>query len=320
MGTYSSHYSVLKNECLEYLTSPFSLSQGKDLLFADLTFGAGGHSIALLETLPDASVIAVDQDPDAIENGKKLIDEKKLSSRIELWHSNFEDFPEKFHGSDLFEKYRGLNGIIIDLGVSSHHFDDGERGFSYRFEGPLDMRMNTKASIPTAADLVNALSAEELARLFFDYGEERLGRKIAEKIVEERRLKKIETTKELENIIFHVYPKKWRFGRTNPSTKVFQALRIYVNRELSVLEKVIDVLPSLLLPQSRLAIISFHSLEDRIVKHRFKKIASEECFDLLTKKPIIPSEKELEENSRSRSAKLRVLERNIGNLQKIKVK
>jgi 16S rRNA (cytosine1402-N4)-methyltransferase len=233
-----------------------------------------------------------------------------VSERIKLFDTNFLHFPElaKVECSDI----DGFQGILLDLGVSSHHFDDGSRGFSFRFDAPLDMRMNNQSDeFQTAEEIVNNYSEEDLVRIFLEYGEEKNAKKIARTICSERKTKPIKTTKDLENIIFHCYPKEHRYGKTNPSTKVFQALRLEVNRELEVLEETIAQLIPLLKIGGRLAIISFHSLEDRIVKNVFRDASQfdELAIEVLTKKPILPSNEEIIANSRSRSAKLRVIER-----------
>ncbi len=308
---YTSHYSVLKKECLDFLTE--NAPAGEISYFADLTFGGGGHSFEFLYRDPNFHVRSTDQDPDALKNGYERIKKEDLSSRIKLLNTNFEDFPDKIK-SDSPEVFNGpgFRGILMDLGVSSHHFDEAKRGFSFRFDAPLDMRMNNHSDdFLTAEEIVNSYSEIELRRIFEDYGEEKNAKKIASKICEERQKIRIKTTKELENIIFHCYPKEHRYGKTNPSTRVFQALRLEVNRELEVLTKTIAQLIPLLCVGGRLAIISFHSLEDRIVKNGFKDLAmSDEVPTLiLTKKPILPSEEEILNNSRSRSAKLRVIER-----------
>jgi 16S rRNA (cytosine1402-N4)-methyltransferase len=203
-------------------------------------------------------------------------------------------------------------GILMDLGVSSHQFDKTERGFSFRGDAPLDMRMNYgDSNTPTAADLLNTLPEKEIADLLFAYGDERLSRRIAARICELRQTKKIETTGELEDICFHAYPAKDRHQKTHPATRSFQALRIAVNDELRVLEDTIPKLLPYLSEGGVLAIISFHSLEDRIVKHTFKELLEKQDFPvtILTKKPLTATDEELSENSRSRSAKLRLLQR-----------
>lgn len=299
---YNPHFSVLKKESLEFLTAS-RLTSLDESLFADLTFGAGGHTKALLEMNPLFKVVAVDQDPEAICNGQKVLQESGLQERCELLHINFEKFPEEIRAREL-----QLHGILMDLGVSSHHFDSAERGFSFRFDGPLDMRMNVgDKNTPSAADLLNSLSIEELTKIITEYGEDPLAHRIAENIVLYRQTKLFQSTKELEDLVFHCYPKKWRYGRTHPATKTFQALRIAVNNELTILERVLPPLFDLLLPGGRLAIITFHSLEDRIVKHTFKNFHQEKRGELLTKKPILAQKEELLNNSRSRSAKLRVI-------------
>jgi 16S rRNA (cytosine1402-N4)-methyltransferase len=304
--SYTSHYSVLLNECISYLKESDSDSLKTNIL--DCTFGGGGHTFALAKEFPGSTVYATDQDPDALENGWKRIKDEGQEN-IQLLQMNFEMFPEWFKKNHPDEK---LSGVIMDLGVSSHHFDEGDRGFSYRFEARLDMRMAKASSdFISAHEVVNNFDEEELANIIFKYGEERFSRKIAANICDKRKESPIETTTDLENIIFHTYPAKMRHGRTHPATKTFQALRIFVNRELEVLENTIEKLFELLETNGRIAIISFHSLEDRIVKHKYKEISQkyENTAKIITKKPVLPGEKELSENKRSRSAKLRVLEK-----------
>lgn len=306
--TYSAHYSVLKKECVDLLTE--NAPAGEKSYFADLTFGGGGHSFEFLYRSPLFHVCATDQDPDALKNGRERIANEKMEDRLKLFDTNFLHFPSlaREQCSDI----KGFQGILLDLGVSSHHFDDGARGFSFRFDAPLDMRMNNQSSeFQTAEEIVNIYREEDLCRIFLEYGEEKNARKIARTICLERKTKPIRTTKDLENIIFHCYPKEHRYGKTNPSTKVFQALRLEVNRELEVLTETIAQLIPLLKIGGRLAIISFHSLEDRIVKNVFRDASQfdEMSIEVLTKKPILPSNEEIIANPRSRSAKLRVIER-----------
>ena len=303
---YSNHISVLKTEVLEFFSENL---KGHDL-FADLTFGAGGHTMAMANLHPEVRIVSFDQDPDALENGKNLISTHNLSKRIKLIDSNFEFFPDYFEENKKTQDYAGgFKGILLDLGVSSHHFDDISRGFSFKGDSSLDMRMNNRIGI-TAADIVNQYDESDLATIFIEYGEEKFAKRIAAEICNKRKQALITTTSELENIIFHCYPKKMRFGKTNPSTRCFQALRIAVNRELELLTDTIPRLIDPLANNGRLAIISFHSLEDRIVKHSFKDLSrTRNDVKILTKKPIVPSEEELKINHRSRSAKLRILER-----------
>ena len=304
MSVYQSHYSVMKDECLAFLTKDYSLDIG---VFADLTFGGGGHSLALVKLSKHYKLYATDQDPDALTNGREIIQTVGIENQVTLLDMNFSNFANYAHQQQL----PLFDGILLDLGVSSHHFDAPERGFSFRFDAPLDMRMDAdNTDIPTAATLLASLEEEEIANLLWKYGQERFSRQIARNIVEIREEKPISTTKELENIVFHSYPKKMRYGRTHPATKTFQALRIAVNRELEVLEEVLHSLPELLQRNGRLAIITFHSLEDRIVKQSFNFLAKEKKIGkILRKKPIVPSKQELEQNRRSRSAKLRVFEK-----------
>jgi 16S rRNA (cytosine1402-N4)-methyltransferase len=309
--SYGSHYTVLKKECIDTLTekAPTDVKS----YYADLTFGGGGHSFEFLYRNPLFNVRSTDQDPDALKNGNARIESEGMLGRIKLINTNFVHFAEMIreHSPEVFEA-GGFQGILLDLGVSSHHFDEATRGFSFRFDGPLDMRMNHESDeFLTAAEIVNTYDEKDLKRIFEEYGEEKNARKIAAKIVEERKTKNIETTKELENIVFHCYPKEHRYGKTNPSTRVFQALRLEVNRELEVLSNTITQLIPLLKMNGRIAIISFHSLEDRIVKNVFRDASAltELPVEVLTKKPILPTEEEISHNSRSRSAKLRILER-----------
>jgi 16S rRNA (cytosine1402-N4)-methyltransferase len=320
--SYTGHYSVLKKECIDGLTENANLNEIS--YFADLTFGGGGHSFEFLYKHENFQVRSTDQDPDALKNGEARIESEVMSKRIKLFDTNFVRFPivAAEECQDVLEA-GGFQGILLDLGVSSHHFDKAGRGFSFRFEGPLDMRMNyTSDAFVTAEEIVNTYSEEQLKKIFFEYGEEKFSKKIAVKICEDRQIKRITTTSELENIIFHCYPKEMRYGKTNPSTRVFQALRLEVNRELEVLTDTITQLIPLLKIGGRLAIISFHSLEDRIVKNIFKEasLSSELPVEILTKKPIVPGEEEIFNNSRSRSAKLRILERVTTKKEKNKYK
>jgi len=308
MSDYLSHYSVMLKECLEALELGSKASGSK--IFADLTFGAGGHTFALSDQVDGSIVYSTDQDPDALKNGNENIFRRGKQEQVKLLAMNFNDFPKWCEQNHMEAKFAG---ILMDLGVSSHQFDKMERGFSFRAEAPLDMRMNYQdSSAPTAADLLNTLPEKEIADIIFQYGEERLSRRIAAKIVEFRQNKKITTTAELEDICFHAYPAKDRHGRIHPATRTFQALRIAVNDELRVLENTLPKLFSYLAPGGVIAVISFHSLEDRIVKHTFKEIVEKTDLSatILTKKPLTASEEELSQNSRSRSAKLRLLQRN----------
>lgn len=301
---YGSHYSVLKNEVVSSLTEPF---ENGPALFADLTLGGAGHTKEILAKSEKFHVVGFDQDLEAINNASSV------GERLTRVHTNFENAHTYFEneGKELLEKFGGLSGVLMDLGISSHHLDSAERGFSFRGDGPLDMRMDQENNeISTAADLLADLSEKELERIFREYGEESLSKKIASIIVSKRKVEPILRTKQLEEILFLAYPPHWRHGRTHPATRVFQALRIAVNNELGILSDTIDQLALLLKPKARMAIITFHSLEDRIVKHKLRELEREKgLVTVLTKKPILPTEEEISENSRSRSAKLRIIEK-----------
>ncbi|AUB38005.1 mraW, 16S rRNA [Nostoc flagelliforme CCNUN1] len=280
-----SHISVLGREVIEGL----AVRPGGHYL--DVTVGGGGHSRLILEAAADVRVTAVDQDEDALAAARKELAE--FSDRVQFIYSNFADYefpPNTF------------DGILADLGVSSYHLDQAERGFSFRQAANLDMRMDRGRSL-TAADVINSWDEAELADIFFKYGEERLSRRIARRIVERRPL---HTTTELADAIASSVPPKYRYGRIHPATRVFQALRIVVNDELKSLETFLDKAPNALVPGGRIAIISFHSLEDRPVKHGLR---NSPLLKVLTKKPIIAQEEEISKNPRSRSAKLRIAQR-----------
>ncbi|MEH2077686.1 MAG: 16S rRNA (cytosine(1402)-N(4))-methyltransferase RsmH [Nostoc sp.] len=280
-----SHLPVLPQEVIAGL----AVSPGGHYL--DTTVGGGGHSRLILEAAADVRVTAIDQDEDALAAARKELAE--FSDRVQFIYSNFADY-EFPHNT--------FNGILADLGVSSYHLDQAERGFSFRQAANLDMRMDRGRSL-TAANVINNWDEAELADIFFKYGEERLSRRIARRIVERRPL---HTTTELADAIASSVPPKYRYGRIHPATRVFQALRIVVNDELKSLETFLDKAPNALVPGGRIAIISFHSLEDRPVKHGLR---NSPLLKVLTKKPIIAQEEEISQNPRSRSAKLRIAEK-----------
>ena len=259
--------------------------------YLDATVGGGGHSRRILETDTTVRLVALDQDPVALDAARQNLAE--FGDRVTFCHGNFADFSPADHCFD---------GVLADLGVSSPQLDRPERGFSFRHAGALDMRMNTTQTL-TAAALVNHGSERELADIFYHYGEERLSRRIARQIVGRR---PFQTTTALADAISASVPGKYRHGRIHPATRVFQALRIAVNRELDVLEQLVEVAPSWLAPAGRIAIISFHSLEDRRGKHGLR---NHEQLKVLTKKPITASDEEIRRNPRARSAKLRLAER-----------
>lgn len=310
---FLGHIPVLHQECISLLAHDHV---GEYPLFVDLTFGGGGHTQSILNQIKNSKVLAFDQDPDAIANGRELIKKNNFEDRLILVHSNYENFPA-YMETQFKNAFPGIiapSGILMDIGVSSHQFDQIDRGFSFRADAPLDMRMDpTNNKLLTAKEILNTFDLESLVEIFGELGEERYSKRIAEKIIEERVNRPLETTLDLENIVFHCYPKKDRFSKIHPATRCFQGLRIYVNRELEVLKNTLPKLPSLLIEGGRLLVISFHSLEDRIIKHTFKELVlSDDNYQLISKKPIRPTDEEISKNSRSRSAKLRVIERTIG--------
>jgi 16S rRNA (cytosine1402-N4)-methyltransferase len=258
--------------------------------YLDTTVGGGGHSRLILSAVPNTKITAIDRDEDALMAAKNNLAE--YGNRVEFVRSNFAEyeFPQNT-----------FDGIIADLGVSSYHLDNPERGFSFRYEAELDMRMDRRQSL-TAAEAINHWDEVELANVFFKYGEERLSRRIARRIVEKR---PFHTTTELAEAISYSVPRKYRYGRIHPATRVFQALRIAINDELKSLETLLEKAPNALVEGGKIAIVSFHSLEDRIVKHSFK---DSNLLKVLTKKPIIAEEEEIKNNPRARSAKLRIAE------------
>ncbi|MBD2300790.1 16S rRNA (cytosine(1402)-N(4))-methyltransferase RsmH [Nostoc sp. FACHB-87] len=280
-----SHLPVLPQEVIAGL----AVSGGGHYL--DTTVGGGGHSRLILQTAPDVQLTAIDQDEDALAAAKKELAE--FGDRVKFIQSNFAayQFPDAT-----------FNGILADLGVSSYQLDTPERGFSFRHTASLDMRMNQQASL-TAADVINEWEEAELADIFFKYGEERLSRRIARRIVERR---PFDTTTALAEAIASAVPPKYRYGRIHPATRAFQALRIVVNDELESLETFLAKAPNALVPGGRIAVISFHSLEDRLVKHGLR---NSPLLRVITKKPITAQELEISNNPRSRSAKLRIAER-----------
>jgi 16S rRNA (cytosine1402-N4)-methyltransferase len=284
-------------------------------VYVDGTFGAGGYASKILEN-SDCRVIAIDRDPDAAARAEAL--KKKFDGRLEFIEGRFGDVEQLLAG-------RTVDGFVLDLGVSSFQLDEAERGFSFRFDGPLDMRMDTRRG-ETAADLVNAMDEEDLANLIYKYGEERMSRKIARTIASRRKEKKFETTSDLADVVRSVVPKSPK-DKIDPATRTFQALRIAVNDELGELERALGAAEHILRPGGRMVVVSFHSLEDGLIKAFFKQksagnarvnryapIAKQEetekaPFVQLTKKALAPSAKECKENPRSRSAKLRAVQK-----------
>lgn len=284
------HKSVLLQETIDGL----NVQTGKK--YIDCTLGAGGHTAEIVKR--GGVVLGIDQDSDALDEAKRNL----TGLPVTIVYGNFAHLLT-IARENGFGK---VGGVLFDIGVSSHQLESAERGFSFLQDSPLDMRMDTNLQV-TAADLVNGLTKGELAELFLKYGEEKFAHRIAQNIARQREKGPITTTKELADIIYRSYPVK---GKIHPATRVFQALRIAVNDELHSLEEVLPQALELLESNGRIAVISFHSLEDRIVKNVFKGFAESGLGKIITDKPIEPSLSEQEENKRSRSAKLRIFEKN----------
>lgn len=306
-----SHKSVLLKETIEGL----NVRKGK--IYLDGTLGGAGHSYEILKKLHGSGLlIGIDQDQEALKAARERLSEFK---NVEYFNLNYIDFEKALDDLGI-EK---IDGVLLDIGVSSYQFDNPERGFSYRFDAPLDMRMDKSLEI-SAKDIVNTYSEDEITEIIREYGEEKWASRISKFIVQERKNKKIDTTFELVEIIKNAIPAGARRNGPHPAKRTFQALRIEVNKELDVLKNSIDKFVHRLNPGGRIAIITFHSLEDRIVKNSFKYL-EKDCIcpptspictcnkkreiKIITRKPITASEEELNENNRSHSAKLRIAEK-----------
>lgn len=304
------HYSVMLNEAVE------GLNIKPDGIYVDGTCGYAGHSSEILKRLSTGHLYAFDQDEEAIKYATMKLEQ--ISSNFTIIHSNFVNMKEELKNKGI----ESVDGILFDLGLSSPQIDNAERGFTFMNDAPLDMRMDQSKDF-SAYDVVNNYKEDELTNIFFIYGEEKMSRVIAKKIVSERQKKALETTKELVKVIESAVGAKY-FNKQHPERQIFQAVRIEVNSELTVLKDVLPDAIDLLNKNGRMSVITFHSLEDRIVKQLFKKESGiddlvkglpvippeyQPKIKLINKKPILPSDKELNENSRSRSAKLRIIER-----------
>ena len=285
------HTPVLLNEAIKLLEP----KPGE--FFIDGTVNGGGHGKAIIEKItPGGIFLGLDWDKEILENAKKKIIKGSLRKLI-LINDNYVRIPEILAEQNLPK----ADGLILDLGFSSYHLES-ERGFSFQKDGSLDMRYNPSVG-KSASEILNSLSEKQLAEIFLEYGEEHAAGLIAKKIVSTRKGRPIKTVKDLTAIIESVIH---RHGRLHPATRVFQALRIFVNREFENISEILSKLPECLKPGGRIAVISFHSLEDRVVKNSFKKLASEKKVEILAKKPIIPNRGEIKINPKSRSAKLRI--------------
>ncbi len=306
------HQTVLREETIKWLLG----SGGR--YFVDGTVGGGGHALHLLQSSPEARLLGLDRDEEALEQASQVLEEVK--DRVVLLQGSYDKIAEYLPQAGFPDK---VDGILLDLGVNSHQLETGERGFSFRHDGPLDMRFSNEEEGPTAADLVNNLSEKELAEIFFKWGEERQARKAARAIIKRRSEQPFRRTSELQECLTTALKPKKK-SHIDPATRCFQALRIAVNDELGHLERFLKGAIDLLNPKGRIAIISFHSLEDRRVKHQFKEW-ERDCIcppdfpvcvcdkvsvgKILTRRPLTPSDEEIEKNPRARSAKLRVIER-----------
>ena len=306
-----SHRSVLLDECMD------GLDIKPDGIYVDGTAGGAGHSSEIAKRLEDGMLIAIDQDETAVAVATERLN--ALGKNTKVVRSNFSELAKVCRSLGIEQ----IDGVLLDLGVSSYQLDTAERGFSYSADAPLDMRMDNRCTL-SAYDVVNTYSAEELKRILYDCGEERFAPAIASAIVKKREVAPIETTAQLSDIIKYAIPPAAREGGHHPAKRSFQAIRIEVNRELDVIEPAIKGAVEMLSSGGRIAIITFHSLEDRIVKQAFATLASgctcpkdfpicvcgnKPKVRLVNRKPILPSKAELEENPRSRSAKLRVAEK-----------
>ena len=289
------HVPVMAVEVVELLSAPDPLA------IVDVTLGTGGHAVAMLEAAPHARLLGIDQDGAAIAHAREVL--AKFDDRVILVQANFAEISSVMREAGLDR----ADAILADLGMSSFALDDAARGFSFRLDGPLDMRIDQRAPL-SAYDLVNEEPEAELGRIFREYGEERMPGRIARTIVEARRRRRIETTGELRALVERAIGSHRR-GGVHPATRVFQALRIAVNRELESLERFLRDAPAMLAPGGRLAVLAYHSLEDRAVKERFRELGRSDDFTNLTTKVIKPTQPEIADNPRARSARLRCLER-----------
>jgi len=288
------HIPVLVEEVMTFLRCEAGRT------YVDATLGGGGHASEILKrSAPDGILIGMEWDEDALSEATGAL--RPFGDRVRIFRENF------IHLPDLM-KNEFVDGILLDLGLSSIQLEKEGRGFSFRGDGALDMRMDQRMD-QTAADLVNLFSSEELESIIFQYGEERWAKRIARAVVQEREREPIRTVEALRKVIYRTIPKRYHSRRIDPATRTFQALRIKVNEELENLKKILDTGWKILKKEGRICVISFHSLEDRMVKEAFRRLQREGEMRILTKKPVTPSEEERKRNPRSRSAKLRCAER-----------
>jgi len=293
----SDHVAVMLNEVIEYLNPQ------PGGVFVDGTLGMGGHAKAILERIgPNGRLVAMDRDYESLEKAKTTL--SSFTKQCHFIRDNFRHIDRVLNELKISE----VDGILLDLGISSFQLDQSQRGFSIRLDGPLDMRMDQNARI-SAFDLINSLSEKELSMVLKDFGQERWHNRIARSIVWERSKQPIDTTKGLCDLVMKAMPKHRTREKIHPATRTFQAFRIAVNRELEALEVVMDKCVDFLKTGGRVAVISFHSLEDKIVKERFKLLGKTGSIKVIVKKPLRPTEDEIVVNPRARSARLRIAER-----------
>ena len=307
------HTPVLLNECLEWL-SPVGERYENHAVMVDSTLGEGGHTFNFLSKYPNLNVIGVDADSVIQAKARERL--AGFGERVHFYNGWFDDFYKNYPS-----EYERPDIILFDLGISVFHYEESQRGFSFRYDEKLDMRLNPNRE-KSAADLVNELAEEKLADLIYLYGEEKLSRRIAHAIVEARHGGRIESSKALAEVIWNAVPANYRYGNIHPATRTFQALRIAVNGELERLPRSLHAAFEVLKTDGKMGVITFHSLEDRIVKNYFRNLGKKcvcppqvavcrcggkQCAELLTRKPVIPTEQEIKVNSPSRSAKLRVV-------------
>jgi len=293
------HTPVMLDEAIEYL----KLVPGQ--VIVDATLGTGGHSFEILKRIiPTGKLIGLDRDQDSLDICRQRLSEFK--DNCQFVHANFVDLDQVLNKLGI-EK---IDGIIFDLGISTYQLRNAQRGFSFQEEGPLDMRLD-KSSYISAYDLVNNLNENEISQMLWNFGQERWHNRIARLLIAERRNEPISTTKQLANLVMRAIPYRYRksYYRIHPATRTFQAVRIAVNRELEILENSVKKAVAYLQKQSRICVISFHSLEDRVIKHTFRALKSDGLIDIITAKPLTPGQSEIQTNPSSRSSKFRVAQR-----------
>lgn len=299
MAEEKLHIPVMLPEVIDYL----DLKPGQ--IIVDATLGTGGHSLEILKRItPGGRLIGIDRDEDSLAVCRQRL--SAFSGSCEFVHANFVDLDQVL-GNLGIDK---IDGIVFDLGISTYQLKDAERGFSFQQEGPLDMRLD-KSSYISAYDLVNNLNESEISHMLWSFGQERWHNRIAHLLVEERRNQPIATTSQLADLVMRAIPYRYRrsYYRIHPATRTFQAVRIAVNRELEILESAIKKAVAILKKKAKICVISFHSLEDRVIKHTFRALKAEGLIDIITAKPLTPAEAEVAANPSSRSSKFRVAER-----------